>query len=159
MDEKGLFLKFWLKEGETTRKVISRVPEGSDYRPDPKSRTAREIAWLIAREEALVADGVTKGVLEWEEEEPPATIKEILAFYDRHHGEAMNTLQALEPTAWAREMPFMFGGREVFRATGYEHAWMTLFDQVHHRGQISSYLRAMGSTVPQIYGPSADEPM
>jgi uncharacterized damage-inducible protein DinB len=159
MDEKGLFLKFWLKEGETMRKVISRVPEGSTYRPDPKSRTAREIAWLIAREEAVLADGLSKGVLDWKEEEPPATIKEILAYYDRHHTEASQALQALEPAKWERDMPFMFGGHEAFRATGYEHAWITLFDQVHHRGQLSTYLRAMGSTVPQIYGPSADEPM
>ncbi|HEY0872642.1 MAG TPA: DinB family protein [Vicinamibacterales bacterium] len=38
-------------------------------------------------------------------------------------------------------------------------AWSFLFDIVHHRGQITTYLRPMGSTVPQIYGPSADEPM
>jgi len=37
-------------------------------------------------------------------------------------------------------------------------AWSFLFDIVHHRGQISTYLRPMGSTVPQIYGPSGDEP-
>ena len=37
-------------------------------------------------------------------------------------------------------------------------AWSFLFDIVHHRGQITTYLRPMGSTVPQIYGPSGDEP-
>ena len=78
MDEKSLFLKFWNKEADATRKVISRVPEGSDYRPDPKSRTARELAWLMAREEAVLADGLGKGALEWTEDPPPATIKEIL---------------------------------------------------------------------------------
>ena len=51
MDEKALLLKFWEKEAPATRKVIARIPEGSTYRPDPKSRTAREIAWLIVREE------------------------------------------------------------------------------------------------------------
>ena len=44
MDEKALFTKFWTDEAETTRKVLARIPEGSDYRPDPKSRTAQEIA-------------------------------------------------------------------------------------------------------------------
>jgi hypothetical protein len=44
MDEKTLLLKFWEKEAPATRKVISRIPEGSRCRPDPKSRTAREIA-------------------------------------------------------------------------------------------------------------------
>ena len=44
MDEKSLFIEFWTKESKTTSKVLSRIPEASDYRPDPKSRTAREIA-------------------------------------------------------------------------------------------------------------------
>ncbi len=159
MDEKGLFLKFWQKEAAATRKVISRVPEGSTYRPDPKSRTARELAWLMAREEIVLAEGLEKGALDWAELPPPATIKEILDLYDRRHDEATRRMQALEPSGWERDMPFMYQGNEVFRASGYEHAWITLFDQVHHRGQLSTYLRPMGSTVPQIYGPSADEPM
>ena len=47
MDEKSLFLKLWDKEAVATRKVLSRIPENSSYRPDPKSRIARDIAWLI----------------------------------------------------------------------------------------------------------------
>jgi uncharacterized damage-inducible protein DinB len=43
--------------------------------------------------------------------------------------------------------------------TGYANAWGFFFDIIHHRGQLTTYLRPMGSTVPQIYGPSADEPM
>ena len=45
-EARDLFLRLWAKELPTTRKVLERIPEGSDYRPDPKSRTAREIAWL-----------------------------------------------------------------------------------------------------------------
>ena len=44
MDEKALFTKFWTHETTTTRKVLTRIPDGSDYRPDEKSRTAKEIA-------------------------------------------------------------------------------------------------------------------
>jgi uncharacterized damage-inducible protein DinB len=44
------------------------------------------------------------------------------------------------------------------RHTGYGHAWGFLFDIIHHRGQITTYLRAMGAKVPQVYGPTADEP-
>ena len=47
MDERALFASFWENESKTTRNVIARIPEGSDYRPDPKSRTASEIAWQI----------------------------------------------------------------------------------------------------------------
>jgi uncharacterized damage-inducible protein DinB len=159
MDEKALFLKFWEKEAPAMRKVIARVPEGSDYRPDPKSRTAREIAWLIVREEIVLAEGLDKGVLEWEEVPAPATMKEIVEVYDRHHDALTARLHQLDASRWEQAVPFTFGGQELMRASGYENAWGFLFDLIHHRGQLSTYLRPMGSTVPQIYGPSADEPM
>ena len=159
MDEKTLFLKFWEKEAPATRKVISRIPEGSQYRPDPKSRTAREIAWLIVREEIVLADGLEKGTLEWAELPAPATIKEILEDYDRHHENLGKRLQAIDAAGWERRVPFKFQGQEIMNETGYDNAWGFLLDIIHHRGQLSTYLRPMGSTVPQIYGPSADEPM
>ena len=62
MDEKALFLKIWDREAPAMRKVIARIPQDrSDYRADPKARTAREIAWLLVREEILLADGLEKG--------------------------------------------------------------------------------------------------
>jgi len=51
----------------------------------------------------------------------------------------------------------MFGGQEIMKETGYDNAWGFLLDAIHHRGQLSTYLRPMGSTVPAIYGPSGDE--
>ncbi|OFW17943.1 MAG: hypothetical protein A3H97_11585 [Acidobacteria bacterium RIFCSPLOWO2_02_FULL_65_29] len=158
MDDKALFLKFWEKEGSATRKVIARIPEGSTYKPDPKSRTAREIAWLIVREEHVLADGLAKGVLEWEEVPPPATMKEILAAYDRLHENLLKRLQAVGTARWEGKIPFMYGGQQIMNETGSDNAWGFLLDIIHHRGQLSTYLRPMGSTVPQIYGPSADEP-
>src|SRR5262249_60055367 len=83
-DQKALFLKLWEKEAPATRKVLSRIPEDSSYRPDPKSRTAREIAWLIVREEMVLIDGLEKGQLEWEEIPAPVSMQEVLATYDRH---------------------------------------------------------------------------
>ena len=159
MDERALFLKFWEKEAAATRKVISRIPEGSQYRPDPKSRIAREIAWLIVREEVVLTEGLEKGTLEWAEIPPPETMKEILATYDRHHENLTRRFQAIDPGRWEGRVPFTFQGQEIMNETGYDNAWGFLFDIIHHRGQLSTYLRPMGSTVPQIYGPSADEPM
>ena len=157
MDQKALFLKFWTKEADTTRKVLSRVPENSTYRPDPKSRTAREIAWLIVQEHISLIEGLEKGVFEWAETPAPATMKEMLDAFDR--ADLVKRLEAIEPAGLERQIPFMMQGKEVMKGTGYEFAWGFLFDLVHHRGQITTYLRPMGSTVPQIYGPSADEPV
>jgi len=158
MDEKTLFLGFWEKEAPATRKVISRIPQGkSDYRADPKARTAREIAWLLVQEEILLCKGLEKGVLEWEDVPTPATVDEILATYDTHHDSITQRLRALPPARWEQVIPFLFQGQEVMKETGYGNAWSFFFDAIHHRGQLSTYLRPMGSTVPSIYGPSGDE--
>ena len=158
MDDRARFVTTWEKEAATTRKVISRIPEGSDYRPDPKSRTAREIAWLIVREDMVLVEGLEKGRLEWAEEPVPASVKEILDVYDRHQARSADRLKRLDAASWERDIPFVFQGQEVMKAPGGDNAWGFLLDQIHHRGQLTTYLRPMGSTVPQIYGPSADEP-
>jgi uncharacterized damage-inducible protein DinB len=159
MDQKALFLQFWEKEAAATRAVISRIPEGSEYRPDPKSRPAREIAWQIVREEIVLGEGLPKGALDWTDVPAPATIKEVVDTYDRHHDTQTKALSALTTAEWERKVPFLYQGQEVMSDTGYGSAWGFLFDIIHHRGQISTYLRPMGAKVPQIYGPSADEPM
>ena len=160
MDQRELFVKFWDNEAPTTRKVISRIPEErSDYRPEPKSRTAREIAWLLVEEERIPIEGLEKGRIDWEDLPVPGTVQEVLDQYDRLHASLTARLHALAPAAWERHVAFCFGGQEIMTETGYTHGWITLFDQIHHRGQLSTYLRPMGSKVPSIYGPSADEPM
>ncbi len=160
MDEKALFLSFWEKEAPATRKVLSRIPQAtSDYKPDPKSRNAREIAWLLVLEELFLVDGLEKGAFTWVEHPTPATMHEILGTYDTHHDDVTTRLKAVPTAHWERRHPFTFEGQEIMNETGIQNGWITLFDMIHHRGQLATYLRPMGSTVPQIYGPSADEPM
>ncbi len=65
MEERALFVKFWEHETQTTRKVLSRIPENSTYRPDPRSRTAGEIAWQIVCEEKMIIEALESGKVEW----------------------------------------------------------------------------------------------
>ena len=153
MNEKALFHKFWTKESKTTRNVFARIPEGSDYRPDPRSRTAQQIAWQIIGEERMLLDALENGKMVWEPGPVPATMKEIVAAYDELREEAGRRLEALPAERWEGTLEF-FGEQRPAAPM----AWSFLFDIIHHRGQITTYLRPMGSTVPQIYGPSADEP-
>ena len=153
MDERGLFTGFWEHESKTTSKVIARIPEDSDYRPDPKSRTASEIAWQIMCEEKMLIDALESGTMEWKPEPAPSTVREMVELYDAHSADAILRLKALPAERWNGNLEF-FGDERQASAM----AWSFLFDIVHHRGQITTYLRPMGSTVPQIYGPSADEP-
>ena len=153
MNEKKLFTNFWTKESATTNKVLGRIPEGSDYRPDPKSRTAKEIAWAIVCEEKMIIDALESGKAEWAPPPTPATMKEMLEGYEKQSAGMVQRWKALPATRWEGELEF-FGNQRPASPM----AWSVLFDIVHHRGQITTYLRPMGSTVPQIYGPSGDEP-
>jgi len=153
VDEKALFTKFWNDESKTTAKVLSRIPEGSSYKPDTKSRTAQEIAWQIVCEEKMLIDALESGKAEWAPAPPPASMKEISAAYDKQSADVAKRLNGLPGERWNGQLEW-FGKKRPASPM----AWSFLFDIVHHRGQITTYLRPMGSTVPQIYGPSADEP-
>jgi len=157
MDLKDLFIRIWEKETPATRKVISRIPEGSDYRPDPKARTAREIAWLMTQEEAALVDGLEKSAFTWIEAPCPAKVADILAKYDQQHDALTKRLHAIPASRWEEKIPFLVDRKEVMREAGYDWAWGFLLDEIHHRGQLSTYLRPMGAKVPSIYGASADE--
>ena len=153
MEEQALFTKFWTDESKTTRTVLSRIPEGSDYRPDPKSRTAQQIAWQIVSEEKMIIEALETGKVEWGPAPMPASMQDVLAAYETQSADIVRRWNALPAERWDGSLEF-FGHARPASAM----AWSFLFDIVHHRGQISTYLRPMGSTVPQIYGPSGDEP-
>lgn len=158
MDHKDYFLQHWEREATATRKVIGRIPEDrSDYRADPKARTAREIAWLMVSEEAALAEGLEKGCFTWTETPCPGKVGDVVALYDKQHDALTKRLREVASLRWEEKLPFIMAGQEVMRGRGYDMAWGFLLDQIHHRGQLSTYLRPMGATVPAIYGPSADE--
>ncbi|HUE76314.1 MAG TPA: DinB family protein [Longimicrobiales bacterium] len=153
MDEQALFTKFWADESHTTLRVLERIPEGSDYRPDPKSRTAQQIAWQIVGEERAIVEALETGRMDWNPPPMPDTMGEIVAAYARQSGEIARRWKDLPAERWGGSVD-LFGTERPAAAM----AWSFFFDIIHHRGQITTYLRPMGSTVPQVYGPTADEP-
>ncbi|MEO5904682.1 MAG: DinB family protein [Gemmatimonadaceae bacterium] len=153
MDEKSLFTKFWTDESKTTHNVLARIPDGSDYRPDPKSRTAQQIAWQIVCEEKMIIEALESGKAEWAPPEMPTAMKDVIDTYDAQSSKMPGRWTALTPDQWDGSLEF-FGSERPASPM----AWSFLFDIIHHRGQITTYLRPMGSTVPQVYGPSGDEP-
>ena len=153
MDERTLFTGFWTSESRTTRTVLSRIPEGSDYRPDPESRTAQEIAWQIVCEEKMLIDALESGKAEWAPPPTPPTMKAVVEAYEQQSAGMEKRWNALPFGRWDGTIEF-FGSQRSSSVL----AWSFLFDIIHHRGQLTTYLRPMGSTVPQVYGPSADEP-
>ncbi|MEO5568459.1 MAG: DinB family protein [Gemmatimonadaceae bacterium] len=153
MNERALFTDFWRKESRTTSKVISRIPEGSDYRPDAKSRTAQQIAWQIVCEEKMIIEALETGIVAWAPPPMPASMKDVHAAYEKQSADLDVRWKKLSDERWDGKLEFSGHARSASAM-----AWSFLFDIVHHRGQITTYLRPMGSTVPQVYGPSGDEP-
>ena len=153
VDERKLFTKFWEEEAKTTHKVLTRIPEGSDYKPDAKSRTAQTIAWQIVCEEKMIIEALENGKAEWAPPAMPATMKDVVKAYEDQSASIVKRLTDLSDARWNGDLEFFGHARPAAPM-----AWSFLFDIVHHRGQITTYLRPMGSTVPQVYGPSADEP-
>ena len=153
MNEKALFTDLWTKEATTTCKVMSRIPEGATYRPDPRSRTAQEIAWQIVCEEQMLIDALESGKVAWSPPPMPEKMSDVASSYEKQSAEIVGRLKSLGDERWTGSLDWFGSSRPASPM-----AWSFLFDIVHHRGQISTYLRPMGSTVPRIYGPSGDEP-
>jgi uncharacterized damage-inducible protein DinB len=140
-------------------KVLKALPEGKlDYRPDPKARTAGELAWLLAAEEAALLRLLDTGVVEWKDEPPPAGVQEIVAAFEKNATAVNERLARLDEAGWEKKGRFLMGEAPAWEDAIGEFVWGFLFDAIHHRGQLSTYLRPMGGKVPSIYGPSADDP-
>src|SRR4026208_1570506 len=106
MDEKALFAKFWEKEVQTTGKVIERIPEGSTYRPDPKSRTAKEIAWQIVCAEKMIVEALENGKAEGRPPPRPAARGEGRAAYEAQNAGMAERGQALSAAKWNGPLEF-----------------------------------------------------
>jgi uncharacterized damage-inducible protein DinB len=137
--------------------VLQATPaEQLDYRPHPRSRSAHElIAHLVGHEQDLLELAET-GTINHRMQVPFATLDEALAIYTEAHTAVATKLSALSDSDWEAMGQFLVQGNLVMEAPRRDLAWMLLLDAVHHRGQLSTYLRPMGGTVPAIYGPSAD---
>ena len=140
-------------------RVLRAVPPNQTaYRPHPKSTSAGDLVWLLAGELRDACDLVDHLEVNYVPKPAPATLDESIAAYERNAGELEKRLTRLNDAAWGKKVKFLVNGAVAWEATLGEMLFGFLFDAIHHRGQLSSYLRPMGAKVPSIYGPSADDP-
>ncbi len=145
------------RELEITKRVLAAIPEAKrDYRPDPYARTAWELAWHLANTDVQFLDAIADLKFVMPPPAPadkPNTVAELVAWYDKHvkrsaeRVHAMSADQLLTPVQF-----FMFNFPAVFYLGFLNN------HSIHHRGELATYLRPMGSKVPSIYGGSYDEP-
>ncbi len=139
-------------------RVLRALPPGeAGYRPHPKSMAAGDLAWLLADELHDACEVVERGEVNYVQK-PAPSLEESAGAYERNAAELETLVEKLDDAAWEGKARFAMGGKVVWEAPLGEMLWGFLFDAIHHRGQLSAYLRPMGGKVPSIYGPSGDDP-
>jgi uncharacterized damage-inducible protein DinB len=144
------------RETEITKKVIAAVPDAaSSYKPDPAARSAKELAWHIANSDIQFLDGIADLKFNMETpEHKPETSAEVVAWYDQNMRRGVARVAAMTPEQLLTPVNF-FG---VFHLPAVLYLGFLNNHSIHHRGELATYLRPMGSKVPSIYGGSYDEP-
>jgi uncharacterized damage-inducible protein DinB len=138
-------------------KVLKALPADKlSYKPHERSPSAEQIAWMIARETKNCVEVARDHQTAWKEA-PAPPLAGIIKEFEEAAKELIDLAAKMDDASWKQPAEFYYQGKMVSNQPAAEFIWMCLFDAIHHRGQLSAYLRPMGGKVPAIYGPSADE--
>jgi uncharacterized damage-inducible protein DinB len=146
------------RELEITKRVLAAIPEGKrDYRPDPHARTAWELAWHLANTDVQFLDAIADLKFVMPPHPPtdkPTTVAELVAWYDKHVKRSAERVHAMSADQLLTSVQFF-----MFNFPAAFYLGFLNNHSIHHRGELATYLRPMGSKVPSIYGGSYDEPL
>jgi uncharacterized damage-inducible protein DinB len=157
MNDRELYVNRRKLEEPKFQRVFAALPKDKlDYKPHERSPSAAQLMWTLAAEHAALCDLVEKGRLDWAPTPPPG-YDEIVSVFDRSWKQLGEKVARLDDAGWTRKGQFMMGGKVAGEQPVGDFLWGFLFDAVHHRGQLTTYIRPMGGKVPSIYGPSGDE--
>jgi len=159
MTNREFFIQCWQQEFPKFAKVFKALSaQRLDYRPHPRSRSAAELVWLLVYEEKTGSELIDTGKIDWKETSSPPSLDDMIAAHDKYHAELTPRLKKLDDKAWeGKKVQLIVEGQVVLEEAIGQMFWISLFDAIHHRGQLSTYIRPMGGKVPSIYGPSADD--
>ncbi|PWU25249.1 MAG: hypothetical protein C5B48_02255 [Candidatus Rokuibacteriota bacterium] len=143
-------------EHPVTKTVIGAIPaDRADFRPDPITRSAIELAWHIVTAEIRFLDAVASGAFDLTPRPRPDSIRtpaDVNTWYEREFPRAVERLKNASGDDLVKPIDF----RGLFQFPAVIYTQLALSHSVHHRGQLSMYLRPMGARVPSIYGESYD---
>ncbi len=158
MNNREFFIKRWESEQPAFLRVLRAVPEDQlAYKPHERSTAAGALAWQLAEEHKQLLELLDTGEIRFEATKHPGKAGDIVAAWEKATGNLRKRLEAADDKQWESSGKFLMGGKVAWSDTVGNLFWGYLFDMVHHRGQLSAYLRPMGGKVPAIYGPSADD--
>jgi uncharacterized damage-inducible protein DinB len=157
MTQREFYLERLRAERPAFLRMLRALPaERMDYKPHERSPSAEQVAWTMTKEMGNCVEVVRDHRTEWKSE-PAPTLEEMVALYEKWSGELLERVAAMDDEAWNRTAQFYFNGKVVSEQPPATFLWFILFDAIHHRGQLSAYVRPMGGKVPATYGPSGDE--
>jgi uncharacterized damage-inducible protein DinB len=154
------------QEAANTRKVLERVPTDKfGYRPHPKSFELGKLAQHVATIYSWGADVLTSESFDVAPVNGPAyrppvarDSGELVAMFDRFRDDLRTALKATENEAFGKQWSLLSGGKPIFTMSRIAVLRGMVFNHlIHHRAQITVYLRLLEIAVPGLYGPSADE--
>ena len=149
------------RESATTLKVLRAYPaDQGALKPHERSSSAHTIGATFVVEQRMIlatlrdgnvlGSGVGTGL--------PETFDDVVATFERDRAAVLDAVRAAGPAQIDRTVQFFTGPKQLGDYAVTDFLWFLLHDQIHHRGQLSVYLRMAGGKVPSIYGPTADEP-
>ncbi len=152
----AVYLPGLKNEQRITRSVIEAIPlDQGDYRPDEISKSALDLAWHIVATEMRFMDAVAAGAFDFSPRPRPDSVKtskDLAAWYAENFQPRFEKLTTLSKEQLLKIVDF----RGMFQLPAVTYLAFLLHHSIHHRGQLSMYLRPMGAKVPSIYGESHD---
>jgi len=135
-----------------TLRVLRSIPDNQcDYRPNPNSRSTRELAWHIVSTELQLLNGIASGSFsrdESETESPPNNISEMAEYYEERFGKRLESIRKLN----AKKLTNYLSYYGVFKYPAVVYLTFLHDHTIHHRGQLSSYARELGSKISMLKG-------
>jgi uncharacterized damage-inducible protein DinB len=165
MELNKLFLEELDREVERSRKALEQVPAGKyDWKPHEKSMVFGYLADMVATMPSWIAMAITKDELDIApkdgskvQQTKKETSEALIEGLDKAAAEARAALATATDDFLKTPWRLLVGGNVVMETLRYEMMRDTINHWAHHRGQMTVYLRLMGSKVPALYGPSADD--
>ncbi|HSR07563.1 MAG TPA: DinB family protein [Bryobacteraceae bacterium] len=152
----AVYLPGLKNEHGITKSVIQAIPrDKSDYRPDNVSKSALDLAWHLVATEMLFTEAVAAGAFDFTPRPRPESIKnsaDLAHWYTENFALHLKKLSQLSPEQLLKVVDF----RGMFQLPAVMYLGFVQQHSIHHRGQLSMYLRPMGAKVPSIYGESYD---
>lgn len=140
-------------------RLLKALPaKKTNYTPHPKSRDAKGIIAIIGNESAQFLEFLKKGFIDYAKykEKNFKSISEALKFFITNMNKVLNITSKMTEKQWDSKAQMLVGSHVEWETNKGNMAWGLMLDLIHHRGQLSTYIRPMGGKVPSIYGPSGD---